>query len=171
MSAGPLDAAADGFGAMAADRVGSEVPGVDLELFHLSFTLSRVATRFIRRVESVVHRPAGLTWAGFRVLFTIWVCGSLESHRIAHFGGLSRASVSSAVNTLERDGLVSRSRNSDDRRLVTVSLTEEGRRRVRDAYADQHEVESVAFGGLSGRDRSDLIRLLDELLAVPYTDG
>ncbi len=118
----------DRFGELATERVGAEVKGVDLDLFRLSFALSRTATRFVRRVESTVHRPAGLTWAGFRVLFTVWACGSMESHQIAHLSGLSRASVSSAVNTLERDGMVARSRESTDRRLVTVSLTGRGER-------------------------------------------
>jgi len=62
------------------------------------------------------------------------VCGPLAAHRIAVLAGLSRASVSSAVNTLERDGHVVRSREHDDRRLVTVSLTPTGEDAVRDAY-------------------------------------
>ena len=54
----------DRFGELASERVGAEVKGVDLDLFRLSFALSRTATRFVRRVESTVHRPAGLTWKG-----------------------------------------------------------------------------------------------------------
>jgi DNA-binding MarR family transcriptional regulator len=158
----------DRFGELATERVGAEVKGVDLDLFRLSFALSRTATRFVRRVESTVHRPAGLTWAGFRVLFTVWACGSMESHQIAHLSGLSRASVSSAVNTLERDGMVARSRESTDRRLVTVSLTGRGSDLVSDAYAAQHRQEEALFAGLEVEEVVALTRMLERVLATPW---
>ncbi len=162
----------DSFGTAAAERVACELPEVDLDLFHLSFALSRAATRFVRRVESSVHRPAGLTWAGFRILFTVWACGSLESHRIAHFSGLSRASVSSAVNTLERDGLVKRSRDRSDRRLVTVALTGEGHEVVRRTYASQHEQERALFRELAEEEVRLLTSAMETVLATPWqADG
>ena len=162
-----METEVDRFGAMAAERVGTEVRGADLDLFRLSFALSRTATRFVRHVESSAHRPIGLTWAGFRVLFTVWVCGSLESHRIAQLSGLSRASVSSAVNTLERDGMVSRSRESADRRLVTVSLTGDGSELVRRAYTDQHAQEEVLFSSLDDDDVKLLTKMLERVLVTP----
>jgi DNA-binding MarR family transcriptional regulator len=163
-----VEADADRFGELAAERVGAEVKGVDLDLFRLSFALSRTATRFVRRVESTVHRPAGLTWAGFRVLFAVWVCGSMESHQIAHLSGLSRASVSSAVNTLERDGMVARARESTDRRLVTVSLTGGGSDLVRDAYVAQHRQEEALLAGLAEEEVAALTSMLERILATPW---
>ncbi len=165
---GSVEADSNRFGELAAARVGAEVSGIDLDLFRLSFALSRTATRFVRRVESTVHRPAGLTWAGFRVLFTVWACGSMESHRIANLSGLSRASVSSAVNTLERDGMVGRSRESADRRLVTVSLTGRGHDLVRDAYESQHGQEQVLFAGLEEEEVVTLTSMLERVLATPW---
>ena len=165
---GPVEADSNRFGELAAARVGAEVSGIDLDLFRLSFALSRTAMRFVRRVESTVHRPVGLTWAGFRVLFTVWACGSMESHRIAHLSGLSRASVSSAVNTLERDGMVGRSRESADRRLVTVSLTGRGHDLVRDAYEGQHGQEQVLFAGLEEEEVVTLTSMLERVLATPW---
>ena len=81
--------------------------------------------------------------------------------------GLSRASVSSVVNTLERDGRVVRSREHDDRRLVTVSLTPSGEDAVRDAYGGQHEVERDLYAALGAGDREVLARLLESLLDAP----
>ncbi len=156
----------DRFLEQATDRVAADLDA-DLDLFHLSFVLTRAANRFTRHVESTAHRPRGLSTAGFRVLFTLWACGSLEAHRIAVLAGLSRASVSSVVNTLERNALVERSRQQDDRRLVTVSLTAGGRRLVRDAYEVQHEVERAQYGVLSPEERTVLAGLLDRLLEAP----
>ncbi len=83
----------DPFLKRATDRVAGSDPDVDLDLFRLSFALTRAANRFTRHVESAVHRPRNLSTAGFRILFTIWACGPLAAHRIAVLAGLSRASV------------------------------------------------------------------------------
>ena len=157
----------DPFLKQATDRVAGSDPDVDLDLFRLSFALTRAANRFTRHVESAVHRPRNLSTAGFRILFTIWACGPLAAHRIAVLAGLSRASVSSAVNTLERDGHVARSREHDDRRMVTVSLTSSGEAAVRDSYREQHAVERALYAGLEEGEREELAHLLESLLDAP----
>jgi len=157
----------DTFLEQATERVAGAYDDVDLGVFQLALALTRASNRMARHVESSVHRPRNLTTAGFRILFTIWSCGPLEAHRIALLAGLSRASVSSVVNTLERDGHVVRSREQDDRRLVTVSLTGSGSDLVRDAYAGQHEVEQSIFGSMSAVERSTFTRLLEMVLDGP----
>jgi DNA-binding MarR family transcriptional regulator len=93
------------------------------------------------------------------------VGGELEPRDIARLSGLSRAAVSSVLNTLERDGLVERSRESHDRRLVTVRLTADGARRLVTAYERQNAVEQDFFGPVSVADRRRLARDLADLLA------
>ena len=83
--------------------------------------------------------------AGFRVMFCVWVGGEAEPRDIARLSGLSRAAVSSVLNTLERDGLIERTRESHDRRLVTVRLTDDGATRIVDAYRHQNDVEREFF--------------------------
>jgi DNA-binding MarR family transcriptional regulator len=117
----PLDARE--FERAAVDTVAAAVPGADLDALRASFDLIRASTRLVQRLEAEVHSPAGWSMAGFRVMFCVWVGGELEPRDIARLSGLSRAAVSSVLNTLERDGLVERTRESHDRRLVTVRLT------------------------------------------------
>ena len=152
------------FSEMAARQVAKELSHPDLNLFHLSFAFSRTATQFARHVETHVHRPSGLTWAGFRILFTVWVCGSMESNRVARFSGLSRASVSSALRTLERDGLITRNPGKNDRRSVFVSLTSKGKKAVKDAYKEQHKVEENFYGVLTDKEKKILIELIEKIL-------
>jgi DNA-binding MarR family transcriptional regulator len=154
----------------ATEQVAEALPEVDLDLFQLSFLLTRTANRFARHVESDAHRARGLTTAGFRILFTLWASGPLPAHRVAVLAGLSRASVSSVVNTLERDGRVERSRGVDDRRVVTVSITPSGAADVREAYETQHELEKAQYADLSASDRRALARVLDTLIRTPL-DG
>lgn len=156
--------ASDRFEAAALDRVGQVHPDADLEALQASFDLIRVSTRLVQMLESRVHRPAGWSMAGFRVMFCVWVAGELEPREIARFSGLSRAAVSSALNTLERDGLVERHRESSDRRLVTVRLTEQGAARLAAAYRQQNVVERSFFSVLSDRQRRSFVDMMRRLL-------
>lgn len=148
----------------AVDAVRGAVPGADLDALRASFDLVRASTRLVQLLESEVHTPAGWSMAGFRVMFCVWVGGGLEPRDIARLSGLSRAAVSSVLNTLERDGLIERTRESHDRRLVMVRLTGDGERRLVAAYAAQNRVEQAFFGGLTDAERRGLADRLGGLL-------
>ena len=165
----PLDARE--FERAAVDAVAAAVPGADLDALRASFDLIRASTRLVQRLEAEVHSPAGWSMAGFRVMFCVWVGGELEPRDIARLSGLSRAAVSSVLNTLERDGLVERSRESHDRRLVTVRLTTDGAARLVAAYAHQNLVEREFFGALPVADRRVLAGWLADLLDRPGAAG
>ena len=152
------------FERVAVDTVATAVPDADLDALRASFDLIRASTRLVQRLEAEVHRGAGWSMGGFRVMFCVWVAGELEPRDIARLSGLSRAAVSSVLNTLERDGLVERFRESDDRRLVTVRLTSDGGRRLVAAYRSQNEVEQHFFGALSAGERRRLAHDLAALL-------
>ncbi len=169
MSGRRLDGAE--FERSAADKVELTISGADLDAFRASFDAIRFATRLVQRLESTVHRPAGWSMAGFRVMFCVWVAGELEPRDIAHVSGLSRAAVSSVLNTLEREGLVERRRESDDRRLVTVRLTAAGERGMLVAYEQQNRVEQDVFGGMSRTDLRTHVDQLQRLLARRPSDS
>ena len=153
------------FERVAVDAVAAAVPDADLDALRASFDLIRASTRLVQRLEAEVHREAGWSMAGFRVMFCTWVAGELEPRDIARLSGLSRAAVSSVLNTLERDGLVERFRESDDRRLVTVRLTPGGATRLVAAYRRQNEVEQEFFATLDSGEQRRLARELADVLA------
>ncbi len=148
---------------LAQNRVRSVVPDADLTAFALVFTLIRAAERATYELETV-QRPMGWTWPGFRVLFWISLLGPLEPREIATLASASRASVSSALNTLERNGFVTRSRSSTDRRLVTVELTARGSERIAEAFAATNRREQELVAGFSVDERRTLAELLGRLL-------
>ena len=149
--------------ALAQERIRGVVPDADLSAFAVAFTLIRASERLTYELETA-QRPMGWTWPGFRVLFWIWLLGPLEPRQIARFASASRASISSALNTLERNGFVSRSRGSSDRRLVTVELTERGAERMVEAFAATNRREQELVAGFSAAERRTLADLLGRLL-------
>lgn len=148
---------------LAKERIGGVVPEADVTALGVIFTLVRAAERATYELEAV-QRPMGWTWPGFRVLFWIWLLGPLEPRAIARFASSSRASVSSALNTLERDGFVVRSRGSSDRRLVTVELTEKGSERMAAAFEATNRREQELVSVFSPDERHTLTELLVRLL-------
>ncbi|MGD9999762.1 MAG: MarR family winged helix-turn-helix transcriptional regulator [Ilumatobacteraceae bacterium] len=152
------------FEALARERVAEFAPETDLDVLGASFDLVRVSNQLINDLETTVHRPLGWSWAGFRIMFTVLVAGPLEPGQIARLAGVTRASISAVLNTLERDGFVTRLRESRDRRVVTIVLTDAGRDAVMEGYRRQHEVERAWLDSLSDTKRAQLISALRTML-------
>lgn len=147
------------------EKTRSELTGLDEPVFHAGLNLVRAASSLVQASEENIHRPLGWTWAGFRVMYIIWITEEIEARNISRLAGVTRQTTSSVLATLERDGLVERERLSDtDRRLVTVRLTEAGRIGVRAAMVSQHALESSRFSSLSVAEREQLGELLRRTL-------
>jgi DNA-binding MarR family transcriptional regulator len=128
----------------------------------LVFNLTRLQHRLSRDFEAL-HRRRGWTWAGFRIMNVLWAVGAAELRDVARLSGASRAAVSSALNTLERDGLVSRIRDSADRRLVRLQLTEHGRSALNEAMREQAGREREWLVALPPAEQQQLSMLLAAL--------
>ncbi|MDX3451530.1 MarR family transcriptional regulator [Streptomyces sp. ME02-8801-2C] len=136
----------------------------DLDAIEMVTDLTRLEARLTKDFEKHVHRPLGLTWAGFRILNALWVYGPLGQQDIGRFSGSSRASISSALATLETRGLVSRERVASDRRQLFVELTEEGRETLRKAIETQTKRERAWTAVLRDDQLSELVHLLRTLV-------
>jgi DNA-binding MarR family transcriptional regulator len=84
-------------------------------------------------------------------------------HRIAQSLGAPISTISSALDRLEKRGLVARRRLPGDRRVVHIELTAAGHRLVAKIRASQIEVCRAMLARISARDREDLIRLVAQL--------
>ena len=95
----------------------------------------QVHDRITRRVDSALHRQHGLSLTGFEVLRRIAQSPGERTSMgdLAEAVGLSRPGITSTVNRLVEEGLVTRERHGGDRRLLHARLTDVGRERVRAA--------------------------------------
>ncbi len=160
----------DALGRLAAERVHELVEDLDAEAFAASFNLFRLSSKFLHDLETTVHRPRGLSLAGFRVLFTVWIHDQLEPRDLARLSGVSRAAVSGVLKTLERDGLIERSREQADRRLVTVRVTEQGEQLLRETYSEQNRRERAHYRSLASDRLVAFGAIMQELLDTPLPD-
>jgi len=140
-------------------ELGTTDPRV-LDAIEMILDLTRLEARLVQDFERTVHRELGLTWAGFRILNALWVFGGLPQQEIGRISESSRASVSSALLTLEGRGLVARSRADDDRRQLLVELTPEGIETLRLAIIGQTGRERAWTAILRDDQLSELVHLL-----------
>jgi DNA-binding MarR family transcriptional regulator len=147
----------------AVERARDRLPEIDPEAMRLILTLYRVTNMVIYDMESVVHRPRGWSYPGFRLLFTLWIAGPMEAKRAAELSGMSRQAVSALVRTLDRDGLVSKVPAVHDRRAVRLSLTPAGETAISEAFVTHNGREKLWADSLSAEERDTLARLLAKL--------
>jgi DNA-binding MarR family transcriptional regulator len=132
----------------------------------LVFQLTRLHVRLSGDFDAL-HRRRGWTWAGFRIMNVLWTVGPAELRDLARLSGTSRAAISSALNPLERSGLVARSPVDGDKRLVRVELTPRGHEELLEGIRDQVERERQWFGELDPAERAQLTGLLARLGGRP----
>ncbi|WP_442600578.1 MarR family winged helix-turn-helix transcriptional regulator [Paenibacillus sp. KN14-4R] len=80
--------------------------------------------------------------------------------QLAEHLGVTRATVTGLIDTLERDGLVSRRFNSDDGRQKSVILTEEGAKKLREMAPEHFARLEAMVGLLNIEERSIFLDLL-----------
>jgi DNA-binding MarR family transcriptional regulator len=107
-------------------RLGSRE--VDFSAALVTSSLFRAATAVRNHLERKVLSAHDLSWSAFVVLWVIWVWNEIETREIADEVGFSKATLTGVLNTLEKRGLVIRTRSSIDRRLVVVKLSSKGRK-------------------------------------------
>ena len=102
-----------------------------------------------RQMHAMRHWPAGkLSLVHLNVLFVLAGDGALPMNRLAEMLDVSQASATGIVDRMEQRGLVTRERDAEDRRIVRVVLTDEGRNLI---------------DGVASERRDHLARLLDAL--------
>ena len=122
----------------------------------LFFRLWRAShTRVAESLQTI-----GLTTASFGVLNVIGARSGAIQQELGSAMGIDPSTMVSLIDELEREGLARRRPHPDDRRARQVSITPKGRRRLEQARKLASEAEDEVLGGLSDRERSDLLRLL-----------
>ena len=141
--------------------------GRDLDAIEMVTHLTRLVARLVQDFEQAVHRPLGSTWAGFRILNALWLFGEVDQQEIERLSGNSKASVSSALMTLENRQLIERRRDSRDRRRLLVRLTAAGHEELEKAIHSQTERERAWTQVLSDGEIQQLIVLLSKVVNQP----
>ena len=127
----------------------------------------------IRRASHPVHR-AEMTPEQYWLLRLLRRKGALSISELAEKLGVTSSSITTACKRLEKAGLVMRERQSDDERMVRVTLTEQGIARVEAWQEQRRELLAHLLAPLAQDEQDALQRLLECILEaadVPQLEG
>lgn len=143
---------------------------LDIESLHVVSNLFRAANAVRNHMERAVLTPANLTWTAFVVLWVTWIWGRAETRVIAEETGVSKATLSGVLTTLEKRGLVHRTQSEEDGRLVLVELSPSGRRLITRLFPRINAEETLATRLLPDGQKEGTAELL-RLMVLAVSDA
>lgn len=126
----------------------------------------RASQLFRQQMEQEILRQYELTWSSFSTLFIIWIWGPVEMSAIAASQHVTRPTVTSSIDTLERRGYCVREpmRGQSDRRFVEVALTDAGRALIEEVFPRFNQGERSFTACLTHEEAVTLARLLRKVI-------
>jgi DNA-binding MarR family transcriptional regulator len=115
------------------------------------------------RVENRLMREKGVSLAQSRLLEVIQYTARARWSDIATVLGYSPRTITEALDTLERDGLVTRTPDPADRRAKILTITKKGARDLAAAQGVRDQVRGVIFGVLTDDERERLLEMLERI--------
>jgi DNA-binding MarR family transcriptional regulator len=116
-----------------------------------------------RRLTKEVARQVELTGPQLTVLKLLEGVGDLSLSALSERIRAQNSTVTGIVDRMEREGLVVRSRSTEDKRVVRIRLTEKGERIAREIPVEPMEIFRTALAGLTATEARDLLRVLTKL--------
>jgi len=133
-------------------------PAPVTEIFEL---LDQVARR-LRNVQRLTVSEVNLTPPQFQALRLLWEQDSQPFKDLAASIGCTRPTMTGVVDTLEKNGLVTRQPNPKDRRSLLVTLTKKGKA-LEGNTPDLDRIYAQCCVGLSAEEFRQLGSLLGKL--------
>ena len=140
---------------------------------HLDLTVEGIVDRIgginyrIKRMHNETLEELGLTMSDWHVLTALRWAGAPYRRKagwLARRADLTSGAMTSRLDALEKEGLVRRLRDREDRRSVLVELTDKGLERHERAMAIQGPKEALLAQALSDREKEQLNSLLRRVM-------
>ena len=140
--------------------------GLDLDLTSLAAVsnIFRAATSVRNHMESGVLAQHELSWSAFTTLFVLRVWGEVDARTLANEAGVTAATLTGVMNTLEARGLLRRKHDRVDGRRVLVGLSPKGRKVVDEIMPAFNRHESLVTQALTEQEQTELAHALRTIL-------
>jgi DNA-binding MarR family transcriptional regulator len=148
------------------DQWHRERPELDTSAKEITGRIVRISG-LIQQAHAVAFAPLGINDADFGILVALRRVGApyeLTPTELARQRMMTSGGMTSAIDRVERKGLVTRAPNPADRRGSLVRLTEEGLTVVDAAMVRQVESERALVSSLPEEDRDRLVVILRAFL-------
>jgi len=127
--------------------------------------LVRDAFRAFSRALQTAIAPHGVTIGQWFFLRALWQEDGLTQRALSRRVGMMEPTTVTALNGMEKAGLIQRRRNTDDRRKINIFLTDKARALRAQALPDAMAVNAIGTAGLSEAEIETVRRLLKKMTA------
>jgi DNA-binding MarR family transcriptional regulator len=124
----------------------------------------RIAGKFLHLLQDRWAERHGLTEGRLAVMFRLYRCGATPLGDLASALNMSPRNITSLVDHLEKDGLVERIPDPQDRRSVHASLTASGKERIEGLWKQGFERQSELVEGFTKDELAQLRHLCLQLV-------
>ncbi len=129
----------------------------------MAYRMRRITLALAAQVEHALE-PCGLTNAQWIPLFKLRYAGVTTAAELARESLLDAGSMTRMLDRLEAKGFVRRVRSLEDRRVVKLDLTDEGRETAEKIPAVLCQVQNASLRGFERAELDLLAGLLDRML-------
>jgi DNA-binding MarR family transcriptional regulator len=116
-----------------------------------------------RRITKELAKRADLTGPQLTVVKLLEQIGDLSLSSLSEKIRAQNSTVTGIIDRMEREGLVTRERSKEDRRVVYIKLTDKGRELAREIPVEPMEIFRSALETLSAQDMKDLMRIMTKV--------
>jgi len=116
-----------------------------------------------RRITKELAKRADLTGPQLTVVKLLEQVGDLSLSELSDKIRAQNSTVTGIIDRMEREGLVTRERSKEDRRVVYIKLTPKGRELAREIPVEPMEIFKSALETLSGQEMKDLLRIMTKV--------
>jgi DNA-binding MarR family transcriptional regulator len=115
--------------------------------------------------------PHGVTRGQFPVLLVLWEREGATQAGLAERLAVEQPTMANTLKRMERDGLIERVPDPNDRRQALINLTPRGRELEEALTASAREANAAALAGLSPEERTQFLALARRVVASLEQDG
>lgn len=129
----------------------------------VGFVVREVWRSFARCLQPRIARE-GVSIGMWFVLRMLWDEDGMSQRELSERVGINGPSMVTAINSMERAGLVKRVQHRTDRRKINIFLTERGRKLKSKLWPMAAEVLTLGLSGLTANQVKSLNKMLMQIL-------
>jgi DNA-binding MarR family transcriptional regulator len=116
-----------------------------------------------RRITKELARRADLTGPQLTVVKILEQIGDLSLSELSERIRAQNSTVTGIIDRMEREGLVTRERSNEDRRVVYIRLSPKGRRLANEIPVEPMEIFRSALESLTSSETKELVKILGKI--------
>lgn len=153
-----------------------DIPGMDAFATHTCLMIAHAFDE-MQKLKNAQFTQAGITKGRFMLMLSLYKLPKSNEHMartpadLADDLQVARATITGLVDSLEKDGYVSRERCECDRRNVYICLTQAGKAYMDNFLPNHSRLVVELMRGLSKAEQETLVHLLQKLVGgLPAVD-